>query len=217
MRFTTPLPLVCAVLGFASPLAILARVGETQEELERRLFQPFIGKFQPREKNPDPFKEEEALRHQPFHEFRPLFPPSIREGKYWKSSVPNVLSNENGWRMHVFYHDGRSALEAYQRVGDTLNEFEIQNILNAHQGASEWRKIEPDTLEARASAIGCHYQLADGSLRAKVINGWLLVFSVRLDAYVKEQQRMLMENQTAQKGERLKQQQATASASTAGF
>lgn len=217
MRFTTPLPLACVLMSLAASTGVSARIGETQEEIERRLFQPSVGKFLPREKNPDPAKEQEALRQLPFHEFRHLFPGSIREGKYWKSSVPNMLSNENGWRVHIFYHDGRSSLEAYQRVGDTLSEFEIENILRANQGSSEWVKIEPDSLESRASAIGCQYQLSDGSLRARVINGWLMVFSTRLDTYVKEQQRMLLENQSTQQGERLKQQQATASASTSGF
>lgn len=217
MRFTTPLPLACVVISLFSTSIASARVGETQEEIERRLFQPSVGKFLPREKNPDPAREQELLRQQPFFEFRHLFPSSIREGKYWKSAVPNMLSNENGWRVHVFYHDGRSSLEAYQRVGETLSEFEIENILRAHQGASEWLKVEPDSLEAHASAIGCQYQLSDGSLRARVLNGWLMVFSTRLDTYVKEQQRMLLENQSTQQGERLKQQQATASASTSGF
>ena len=217
MRFTAPSPLISILISLAAPAITSARVGETQEEIEHRLFQPFVGKFVPREKNPDPAREQEMLRQQPFFEFRHLFPASIREGKYWKSAVPNMLSNENGWRVHVFYHDGRSALEAYQRVGETLSEFEIENILRAHQGASEWLKVEPDSLEFRASAIGCQYQLSDGSLRARIINGWLMVFSSRLDAYVKEQRRMLLENQTTQQSERLKQQQASASGSTSGF
>jgi hypothetical protein len=194
-----------------------ARVDETQDDFERRLFQPFVGKFIPREKNPDPVKEEELVRQQPFNEVRVHFPAGIRERKYWKSAVPNVLSNDNGWRVHVFYHENRSALEAYQRVGDTLNDFEIQNILRANQGDSEWQKVEPESLETKASAIGCNYQLANGNLRAKVIGNWLLVYSAKLDAHVKEQQRIMLENLTAQQSERIKHQQTTAAGSTSGF
>ena len=206
------------------PVAAFARVGETQEEFERRLLQPFVGKFIPRDKPSDSTKEakdeeqqQQLLRQQPFHETRPHFPEGTRERKYWKSAVPNMLSNENGWRVHVFFHEGHSVMEAYQRVGDSLNEFEIRNILRANQGSSEWRKIDPDSLESRASAIGCDYQLADGSMRARVVGNWLMVFSTKLDAYVKEQLRIIDENHANQQEEKVRTQQATASGSTSGF
>ena len=174
----------------------------------------------PREKpsdTPKDPKEEELLRQQPFHETRAYFPEGTRERKYWKSAVPNMLSNENGWRVHAFFHEGRSVLEAYQRVGDSLNEFEIRNILRANQGSSEWRKIDPDSLESRASAIGCDYQLADGSMRARVVGNWLMVFSTKLDAQVKEQLRIIEENRANQQEEKVRTQQTTASGSTSGF
>jgi hypothetical protein len=217
MRFTTPLPLVCVIVSLASSISASARVGETQDEFERRLLQPYVGKFIIREKNPDPAKEEEILRQQPFNDARVHFPAGVRERKYWKSAVPNVLSNENGWRVHVFFDENRSALEAYQRVGDTLNEFEIRNILRANQGASEWRKIEPDSLETRASAIGCDYQLADGSLRARVVGNWLMVYSAKLDNHVKEQLRITEEKRAGQQEERIRNQQLAAPGSTSGF
>lgn len=217
MRFLTPAPLACVIFSLLVAFPAAARVGETQEEFERRLLQPFVGKFIPREKNPDPAKEEEMLRQQPFNEARSHFPAGTRERKYWKSAVPNMLSNENGWRLHVFFQDNRSVLEAYQRVGESLSEFEIQNILNANRGSSEWTKVEPDSLEAKASAIGCDYQLGDGTLRARVVGGWLLVYTVRLDAYVKEQIRILEETRASQQAERLRNQQIAAPGSTSGF
>ncbi|MET0261382.1 MAG: hypothetical protein ABW223_00690 [Rariglobus sp.] len=217
MRFITPARLACMFVSLVVAFPAKARLGETQEEFERRLFQPSVGKFLPKEKNPDPSKEEELARQQPFHEVRAYFPFGVRERKYWKSAVPNMLSNENGWRVHVFFQEGRSVLEAYQRVGDTLNEFEIRNILTANQGSSEWRKIEPDTLESKASAIGCDYQLADGSLRARVVGNWLIVYSSVLDNYVKEQIRMGEQNRMSQQEERVRTQQQNASGSTSGF
>jgi hypothetical protein len=217
MRFTTPLPLACVLVSLLASVPASARVGETQDEFEKRLLQPSVGKFVLRDKNPDPAKEEEILRQQPFNDVRIHFPAGTRERKYWKSAVPNVLSNEDGWRVHVFFEDSRSVMEAYQRVGDTLNEFEIRNILRANQGASEWRKIEPESLESRASAIGCDYQLADGSLRARVVNGWLLVYSTKLDNHVKEQLRIIDEKRSNQQNERVRNQQISAPGSTSGF
>lgn len=224
MRYPTPAPMVCVLASLLVPLAAPARVGETQDEFERRMLQPFVGKFIPREKTSDtprdPREEEQQqllLRQQPFHEARIHFPEGTRERKYWKSAVPNTLSNENGWRVHVFFHENRSVLEAYQRVGDSLNEFEIRNILRAHQGASEWRKIEPDSLESRASAIGCDYQLADGTMRARVTGNWLMVFSSKLDAQVKERLRVIEEARANQQEEKARTQQTTASGSTSGF
>lgn len=216
MRITTPAPVFFVCFGFAAILAP-ARVGETQEEFERRLLQPSMGKFIPRERNPDPAREQETMRQQPFNAARAYFPEGLRERRYWKSAVPNTLSNDNGWRVYVFYQDNRSVFEAYQRVGDTLNEFEIQNILRANQGASEWQRVEPDSLEAKASIIGCDQRLADDSLRARVVGNWLLVYSSKFDNQIKEQLRQASENKTIQNEERLRIQQLTAPASTAGF
>lgn len=207
--------------GLLIPVAASARVGETQEDFEHRILQPFVGKIIPREKPSDIPKEardeEQLLRQQPFYETKPHFPDGTRERKYWKSAVPNMLSNENGWRVHVFFHEGRSVMEAYLRVGDSLNEFEIRNILRANQGTSEWRAVEVDSLESRASAIGCDYQLADGTMRARVVGNWLLVFSAKLDTHVKEQLRILAANRANQQEEKARTQQATASGSTSGF
>lgn len=217
MRLFTPALVACMLATLSASITASARVGETQEEFERRLLQPAIGKFIPREKNPDPAREEEILRQQPFNQVRVHFPDGIRERKYWKSAVPNVLSNDNGWRVHVFFHDNVSVLEAYQRVGDSMNEFEIQNILRANQGTSEWQRVEPDSIEATSSVIGCDYQLADGTLRARVVKGWLIVYSVKLDDYVKEQLRVSEEKRRTQEEERVRQQQSSAPNSTSGF
>lgn len=217
MRLSTPAPWLFAFVSLIACLPGSARVGETQEEFERRLFQPSVGKFIPRDKNPDPIKEEEMLRQQPFNAVRVYFPVEVRERKYWKSAVPNVLSNDDGWRVHVFFQDNRSVLEAYQRVGDVLSAFEIQNILQANRGASEWRKVEPGSLEALASAIGSDYELADGSLRARIAGNWLMVFSVTFDKHVKEQVRRSEDHRARQEKDRLRRQEIKAPGSTSGF
>lgn len=217
MRFPAPAPLAFLLMITVSTSVLSARVGETQDEFERRLLQPSVGKFMPREKNPDPFREEEMLRRQPFNAARVYFPDDTRERKYWKSAVPNMLSSDNGWRVHVFYQGSQSVLEAYQRVGDSLSPFEIELILRASQGTSEWKKIEPDSLEARASAIGCDYELANGTLRARVTGDWIMIFSTALDAHVKERLRLIEENKLRNMDDRTRSQQLAAPGSTAGF
>lgn len=209
--------LICIVCLTGFTPTARARVGETKEEFERRLLRPYIGKIIMRERTPDAAKEAETLRQQPFNDVRVHFPTGIRERKYWKSAVPNTLSNENGWRIHVFFEDNASVLEAYQRIGDTLTVFEIENILHANQGTSEWKPVEPDSLEAKASAIGCTYQLTDGSLRAKVVGDWLLVYSVKLDAHVKEQLRVIEDNRAKNQEEQNKARKSAAPGSTEGF
>ncbi|HSI10194.1 MAG: hypothetical protein ACAH89_09015 [Rariglobus sp.] len=217
MRFATPATLSIAFISLLLSSTAAARVGEPREEFERRLLEPYVGTIIPKEKNPDPAIEAELMRQQPFNEVRDHFPEGVRERKYWKSAVPRMLSKENGWKVHVFYQDNLSVLEAYQRVGSELNEFEIRNILAANQGKSEWKRIEADSLESRASAIGCDYELTDGSLRARISGNWIMVYSIKLDAYVKEQLRIIKERQVTQQEEKTRIQQTEAPGSTSGF
>ncbi len=217
MRFITPASLACVFVSLMITFEARARVGETQDEFEHRILQPFVGKFMPRDKNADPAKEEELTRQQPFNDFREHFPEGTRERKYWKSAMPNMLSNENGWRVHVFFLENHSVLEAYQRVGDSLNQFEIENLLRANHGTAEWRKIDPDSDEFKVSSIGCDYELADGTKRARIIGNWIMVFSTKLDAYIKEQLRLISEKHANLQAERARQQQLSAPGSTSGF
>ncbi|HSH94287.1 MAG TPA: hypothetical protein VK968_09085 [Roseimicrobium sp.] len=217
MRFITPAPLAYIFITLVASLSVSARVGETQDEFERRILQPSVGKFVPKDKNADPSREEEIQQQQPFNQFKVNFPEGTRERKYWKSAVPNMLSNENGWKIHVFFLSGRSVMEAYQRVGDSLNEFEIQIILRANQGVSEWHKVESDSAEAQASVIGCDYQLADGTMKARIVGDWLMVYSAKLDAHLKEQIKLSEAARASQHEEKVRQQQLNAPATTSGF
>jgi hypothetical protein len=177
--------------------AAFARVGETQDVIERRLLQPNLGKMYFRTKDKegpnaerDRQKEE---REQPFGEARKFFPVDTREGVYWKSALANQLSSENGWKVYVFYMGGRSSLEAYRRVGEGLNEFEVRALLAANRGASSWKKISGEG--GGTKGIGFDYELEDGSLRARQKGDWLMIFSTRLDMYVIEQQKIAKEIQ----------------------
>jgi hypothetical protein len=80
------------------------------------------------------------MNEQPFNEARKFLPADSKASVYWKSAIAKQLSNENGWKIFVFYTAGRSILEGYQRVGEDLSEFEVRAILAANQGGSVWRK-----------------------------------------------------------------------------
>jgi hypothetical protein len=173
MRLPASAPFVFALFMLSAASASFARIGENQDEFDRRILQPDIGKLTPKRKSADPANTEQLLRQQPFFTTREHFPPGIRERLYWKSAVPRMLSNENGWRVHVFFHETRSVLEAYLRVGDTLNEFEIQNILRANQGDSVWREVDPESEEAAAAPARSQFRAR--GWHAKGPHRWELV------------------------------------------
>ncbi len=95
-----------------SGLPAFARVGETQEVIERRILQPNLGKlfFRAKDKDKNPRDaERDRLREeqdQPFNDVKKFFTPDTREGVYWKSALSAQLSNDDGWRVHVFYMGG---------------------------------------------------------------------------------------------------------------
>lgn len=221
----TPLPArgAAALLLIASVLtsSLSARVGETLGDVERRILQPNLGKlfFRVKDKDKDQREAERQQqreeREQPFHAARPFFPGETVERIYWKSAISGQLSNENGWKVHVFFVGGRSVLEAYRRVGESLNEFEVRALLAANRGASSWKKISGEG--GGTNGIGYDFELEDGSLRAKQQNGWLMIFSAKLDGYVVEQQKAAKEIRDRELAEQKLEQQNKAPESVAGF
>lgn len=223
----------CGFALFATTAA--ARIGETQEAVERRLLQPGLGKIhrpdapentknahKPKGTSAAAIQKEKIFREkfrereqqkQPFTMMRRHLPPDIREVTYWKSASTKQLDTENGWAVHVFYWKNRSVLEAYERKGETLNEFEIKGILLLNRGNSNWteknavsisRKNTPATDIAdddnpppntgtQPSFLGYDYELADRSLRVKVKGNWLYIYSSRFDTYLWNQDALLKE------------------------
>lgn len=216
--------LLCAVA--ATPAH--ARIGESQSLIERRLLAPGVGKLlaqgdvdeSPRNRPAsNPAGRAEAARRRasepPHRKFQRLFPDGIRERAYWKSAQGHQLSTDDGWEVHVVFLADRSTLEAYQRVGDSLNEFEVMGLLAVQRGGSTWRRVEKE--KAGGSALGYTYELEDGTLRARQQGNWLLIFSSRLDEYA--EQRLHEEQALAELDrEQLKRlQQKKAPESIAGF
>lgn len=219
----TPASISAAVLSLCLISPLCARVGETQADVERRMLQPNLGKTFFRSKPDDPREERERAkeeREQPFYEVKKFFPAEKKEGIYWKSAMSTHLSPDNGWKVHVFYIGGRSTLEAYRRVGESLNEFEVRALLGMNRGGSSWKRVERKEGEGRGGetgGIGYDFELEDGSMRAKQKGDWLMIFSTRLDTYVVEQQKLAKELRDKE-NEKLKQeQQAKAPESVMGF
>lgn len=209
--------LVLVLSGLAGG-SLHARVGETQAEVERRLLQPNVGKLFFRPKDNDRREAERRAREeraQPFNDARAFFPAEAREAIYWKSALASQLSNDNGWKVHVFYVGGRSTLEAYQRVGEGLNEFEVRALLMMNRGSSVWKKVASEG--GGTNGIGHDYELEDGSLRARQQGNWLMFFATRLDTYVIEQQKIAKEAKDREDELRRQEQQNKAPESVSGF
>ncbi len=203
-------------------------MGETQDVVEHRILQPNLGKAIPRPKeSKSPREENERLKEeqaQPFYNAKKFFPTDTKEGMYWKSAIGNQLSSENGWKVHVFYVAGRSSLEAYHRVGDSLNEFEVRALLAVNRGSSSWKKVSGTTVggddkstDGGTDGIGYNYELEDGSMRAKQKGDWLMIFSTRLDKYVIEQQKAAKELSDRDAARLKTEQQGKAPESVQGF
>ncbi len=197
------------------PCALHARIGETQDVLEKRILRPGLGKLYPRvadSSRDKPKKKEED----PLKDVRTFLPTdSATEILYWKSAVANQLSNETGWKIDVLYVGGHSSLEAYRRVGDALSEFEVRGLLSVNKGASSWKKNSNDG--GGVNGMGYDYELEDGSLRAKQQDNWLIIFSTKLDNHVQQQQRQAKDASDAQKEQQKKEQSLKAPESLAGF
>jgi hypothetical protein len=207
------------MLGSLALAPLAARVGEPQDAIERRLLQPSLGRlfFYSKEKETPQMKSArlKELNEQPFNEVKKFFPADSREAIYWKSAVAKQLSNENGWKVFVFYAAGRSILEGYNRVGEDLSEFEVRAILAANQGGSSWRKTSGGGGES--NGIGYDFELEDGSMRAKQKGNWLMVFSARLDEYVVAQQSIARDEAAKAASLKKMDQQKTAPVSVLGL
>lgn len=202
-----------------SASTLSARVGETQSDVERRLLQPSVGKlfFKPKDKDNKEAERQQQRedRDQPFSAFKDFFPEDTREGVYWKSAVSSHLSSEDGWKVHVFYTAGRSVLEAYRRTGEGLSEFEVRALLSFNKGNSTWKKHKKEG--GGTDGIGYDYELEDGSLRARQQGNWLMIFAIKLDNYVMDQQKAAKILSDQEKAKKLLEQQGRAPESVAGF
>lgn len=225
---------ISVLLALAAwPAGVAARIGETPSQVAARLVQNDLGKAftWPRDMNPRE-REREAREHplRNVEQFLPSEGADWRELMFWKSAVRGKLSNDNGWRVHVYFFRGVSAVECYRRVGASLSEAEVNAILGRMRGALTWRRaVRPAPAgqggggrpaAAEDTVIGYDYELVDGetvALRAKRQGDWLVVYSKGFDDLLMVSRAHWNENEAKRKAEERAKQEELAPVSVDGF
>lgn len=200
-----------------------ARIGDTPEQMSARLLQPSLGKNFTWPKDLGPREKERQQKENPLSNFMHLFPTSAedwREQIFWKSALHRQLSEDNGWRVHVYYLKGRSVVELYRRVGQPLNDFEIHGILGRVRGNQTWRRVAKKEGAESDSLIGYDFELgAEGAevLRARRQGDWLIVYHKRFDDYLAARKARWEETEALRKAEQAVENEKTAPVSVEGF
>lgn len=198
-----------------------ARIGDTPDQMSARMLQPNLGKNFSWPRDMSPREREQQQREFPLTPFNHLLPTAVEDWKeqiFWKSALHRQLSNDDGWRVHVYYLKGRSVLELYRRVGAPLNEFEINAILGRMRGGQTWRRVAKK--ENPDSILGYEFELGEeGSeaLRARRQGDWLVIYHKRLDDYLAERKARWEETEAQRKAEQAVEQEKLAPVSVEGF
>jgi len=210
-----------ALAVMAGTLVLEARIGDTPEQMAGRMLQPDLGKNFSWPKDMSERDRQQMLREHPTTPFTHLLPPKggdWREDIFWKSALRRQLSNEDGWRIHVYYLKGQSVLECYRRVGERLSEAEVNAILNRFRGGATWRKTE--VKPGADSVIGYGFELGEagnGVLRARQQGDWLIIFHRRFDEYLLERKKLWDAAAAKRKDEERKVEEERAPVSVEGF
>ncbi len=209
------------LLAIAGLNSLKARVGDSVDQMNGRMLQPDLGKYFSWPKDMDERARERALKENPLYAFASFLPTAAedwREQIYWKSAMKRQLSNEDGWRIHVYFLRGSSVLECYRRVGNSLNEFEINAILTRFRGNQAWRKVaRKDNTD---SVLGYEYELGDNgqeSLRARRQGDWLIIYHKRLDELLVARKAKWDAEEEKRKAQERVEQEHTAPVSVEGF
>lgn len=208
------------LIGVAN-VGLEGRIGDTPEQMAGRMLQPDMGKYFTWPKDMSERDRQQALREHPMTPFAHLLPPrgpEWREDVFWKTALRRQLSNEDGWRVHVYYLKGLSVLECYRRVGQRLSEAEINAILSRLRGGSTWRKV--DVKAGAYSVLGYGFELGQpgqGILRARQQGDWLIIFHRRFDEYLLERKKLWDADEERRKAEERAEQELRAPVSVEGF
>lgn len=200
-----------------------ARIGDTPEQMSARMLQPNVGKKFSWPRDMDARERERQQRDHPLTPFTHLLPTEgedWQEQIFWKSALHRQLSNDDGWRVHVYYLKGRSVLELYRRVGAPLNDFEINGILGRMRGGETWRRVPKKENGNTDSILGYEFELGEeGSeaLRARRQGDWLVIYHKRLDDYLAERKARWAETEAKRKAELAVEQEKLAPVSVEGF
>jgi hypothetical protein len=199
----------------------LARIGDTPEQMAGRMLQPNMGRYFSWPKDMPERERTKQENENPLKQHAYLLPTAGGEWQeqiYWKSALKSHLSGESGWRIHVYYYKGRSAVELYRRVGESLNDFEVTAILARLRGAETWRKV--DRKQNGDTVLGYDFELGDEAapvLRARRQGDWLVIFNARFDAFLVERKARWDENEATRKEAERKLQAEKAPESVEGI
>lgn len=177
-------------LLFSVPAAAEARIGESRETIERRLFS--AGGIVYR----DDQIEASRRRGMPYVKFMDFMPDSAELRIYYKTPdgrKPKSSSMEEkrmlpGWDIHVLYVRGKSVLEVYRR-SQGMTDPELNLLLAALAQGSYWKKVKPapDDEKALPSAFGYDMERDDSLVRGKMQGrDTLMVFETGFDAGLAE-------------------------------
>lgn len=158
-----------------SPYTADARVGESKEAIERRLFGSGGIIYR------DATVESSRRKGMPYNKYLDFMTSSTDVRIYYKTAdgrrpMASELEDKRvqpGWDVHVLYVGGKSVLEVYKR-SQSMSEYEMNYLIALQGGGSGWKKIEKEELEP--SAFGYEMVSSDGSVRAKKMGGDSLLF-----------------------------------------
>jgi len=202
----------------------MARIGDTPEQMSSRIMQTNVGKnfYWPRDMSPR--EKERQLRDIPLTPFSHLLPTAAEEWKeqiFWKSALHRRPSDDDGWRVHVYYLNGRSVVELYRRVGKPLNEFEINAILSRMRGGQTWRRVpKKEGQKQEDTILGYDFALGEEGadvLRARKQGDWLIVYHKRFDDYLAARKERWDETEAQRKAELAVENEKSAPISVDGF
>lgn len=158
-----------------SPSAADARVGESKETIERRLFGSGGIIYR------DDAVENSRRKGMPYMRYLDYLSSSADVRIYYKTAdgrrpMASELEEKRvqpGWDVHVLYIGGKSVLEIYKR-SQSMSEYEMNYIIALQGGGPGWKKVVKEELEP--SVFGYDMESADGSVRAKKLGGDSLLF-----------------------------------------
>lgn len=206
MSVTNPcfFPFFLVLLSLVFPPEAFARIGESREELERRLIRESDRGLEVDDNDLEEFHrsrspfferlsvlEEDDWDYVVYHKINEDVIPSSQ--RLWKEDHRGRRSDQpeprpEGWLLHVAYLNGVSVLEYYIR-SKPLTPPETEGILSRNADGSEWKTGRPpkdrtDAVRPRIFPVN-HYR-ADFGVYAAVGSDTILLYDPRLDRRVHE-------------------------------
>jgi hypothetical protein len=175
-------------MPFVIPISLQARIGESREAIERRLFGSGGIVYR------DDAIESKRRQGMPYMRYLNYLPGSAEVRIYFKTEdgrrpASSELEEKRmpaGWDLHVVYVGGQSVIEVYKR-SHSITEFELNHLLALHAGNGYWKRLSKEDKQDFVSAFGLDMIRSDEQLRAKKLGGDSVIFvDANLDAKLAE-------------------------------